>query len=231
MQCLRDLNIVSLDGVQRGSDIARVSGGVLGMVGSGAAIVGIALAPFTLGISTAVTVGGLALGAAGTATAVTAVGVRMLKEKHMRDAFVALSTQDLTSSAEIQRIVCDVNIVSEKIRLETERIVTSQSCVPGVNTSALLSSVRVARFLSVVAHVDSVAQVAAGAGRLATRAVGVVFAGLGIAVDAVDIGFASHSIYSGSKNEIAQALTESCLQLETQQRAFAELYQLLSMDC
>ena len=224
MRSLNELGVADLHEVQKNTDIARIVGGGAGIAGGTAAIAGILAAPFTFGISLALTVGGFAVGVAGSATAIGALAVRLLNEKWTRDAFVELTSLDLRSSVEVQRLVGEIHVLSEKIELEVDRLSKIFRENPSVDHKSLISSVRFVRCLSAITYVDSVAQLAVGAGRMASRAIGVVFAGLGIAVDAIDIGFAAHSIFKGSKNDIAVALQQSYESLQRQEKEYTEFY-------
>ena len=178
------IGVSSLDKFQFRTDFARLGAGSVGIIGGSLVVIGIILTPFLVG--TPLLIAGMVVGGAGSVAAILATATRLVKEKWVRDAFITLCKMDVQSTAEVQRLIEDIHTLNEKITIELNQIITSQPGAPNIDATSVISSVRLARLVSIFTYMDDAAQVAAGAGRLASRAIGVVFAALGIAVDAIE---------------------------------------------
>ena len=77
---------------------------------------------------------------------------------------------------------------------------------------------------------DLVVQAAVGTGKIASRAVGFVFSGIGIAIDVAELAMSARSIDAGSVNDTAQELSATIALMQNQLERTVELHELIRIN-
>ncbi|XP_031175508.2 serine/threonine-protein kinase 33-like [Sander lucioperca] len=172
-----------LERVHEGTTIGSLAGGVIGAVGGITSIVGLILAPFTLGASLIVTGVGVGVGVAGGVTAGVSNITNMVNQssdrKAIRSLIKELEQKVKAVATWLQEIGCESTDITDNKDSELDENNTLQlGCRAGKCLGGISEAVRLGRVLTIgktaaqTSRVVRVAEVATG-----------VFSGLFVAVD------------------------------------------------
>ena len=238
LETLNNLGIGDLHSTQKKVDITKVTSSTVGILSGATTITGIALAPFTFGASLALTITGISVGVASTATGLTATGIKLTRERAMRKKFETIRENDVIQFERLQGCLEEIKQLDETIRELVEEIQADQAALRrlcGLHGGGLDSAFNTGRTaagalgalraLGLLQIYDFVAQVAVGAGKLGSRVAGIVFSGLGIAIDFTDMVISARSIDTGSVNTTATKLAATIALMQNQLQNVIELHE------
>jgi hypothetical protein len=109
---LKKLNELAddLDKIHRNTNIAKISGNSLGIIGGTAAVVGLITAPFTFGLSLGLTIGGTCAGVAGAATNLGSSLTEDIIAKKLCKEAENLMKNDLKECENLNKIFSDTEL-------------------------------------------------------------------------------------------------------------------------
>lgn len=220
-KCIIEMTTIAddLDKFHRGATIASVTGSSFGIAGGITTIVGLALAPVTLGISLIVSGVGIGVAVAG---GVTGAG-----------ASIADTVNIKTKCKRVQEMIDQINVQMESLKETADNInlaIKNIQCTSDVDQligvtrifgRSALTSVELSRLV----QLSKITTVASRGAQLATRgveaaaAISGVLAALFIIIDAVFIVKGAIDLHKGSKTEEAAKI-----------RACAEELQIIYLD-
>ncbi|XP_053346757.1 apolipoprotein L3-like isoform X3 [Clarias gariepinus] len=213
-QFLSDLEeaAVQLDKMKKGSNISTVAGSSVGIAGGVLSIVGLALAPVTVGVSLALTIAGFGIGVTsgvnGIVTAITEMAVNSQQEKNANNIFISFmedlqkiqdcvedvaTRKPANAGSEAQDFVDDISV---------EKVVTAAGDFG-------LQSARAVRNIPQMAAVSEVGQLAKGTSLAISKSARAGLIGLNalfIGLDVFLICKDSMSLAKGSKSEVGQII-------------------------
>ncbi|XP_047441161.1 calcium/calmodulin-dependent protein kinase type II subunit gamma-like isoform X1 [Mugil cephalus] len=201
-----------LERVHKGTTVGSLTGGVIGAVGGITSIVGLILAPFTLGASLIVTGVGVGVSVAGGATAAASNITNMVNESSDRKAIrnmikefekkinaVVFWLQQIGNSLETIRSSCDsVSTLDNNSTFKTENLV-SLGFRAGKGLGGIAELVRLVQ----VTNIGKIATQASRAVLVAEVATGVL-SGLFVAVDVFFIAMDAKEIHHIRKAQAAE---------------------------
>ncbi|XP_039620467.1 apolipoprotein L6-like [Polypterus senegalus] len=245
--CLTDIEKIAseMDTVKKNVSITNVAGGTVGIVSGVLFITGLALAPVTLGASTALTIAGAAVGAAaGLGGAVASIAEVTLNRSDQKKIQEILNTYKHTIAHIKECIGIEELVFREVFELQEENI---QERNQNIDKNEILSAelraglqiagagravasmvddiVSLSRMGDVVGDVARVG--VRGAGQGALRIVGGVGSGIFMVVDLYSICKNSIALAKGKKNETAEIMRKIVAELRCELETYKQLYEVL----
>ncbi|XP_075719723.1 uncharacterized protein LOC142760421 [Rhinoderma darwinii] len=230
--CIKEMTRIAddLDDYHRGATIASVAGSSFGIAGGIVTIVGLALAPVTLGASLIVSGVGIGVAVAG---GITGAG-----------ASIADTVNIKKNSKLVQEMVGQIDVMMKRLK-KISYIINLEArnlqCRFGGDksfdlTRVLGRSTLTTLEISRIAQLGKITTVASRGAQLATRgvqaaaAISGVLAGLFIIIDAVFIVNGAIDLHKGSKTEEAAKIRTCAADLQKLYQDLQEVYSLLSQD-
>ncbi|XP_068135253.1 apolipoprotein L3-like [Hyperolius riggenbachi] len=206
-----------IDTFHKGATIASVAGSSVGIAGGITTIVGLALAPFTLGASLIVTGVGIAAATAGGLTGASASIADTVNIK----AKCKKAEEMLSKIAkDLKRLETIFNDISKTVTAMHAFQMTAR----GMNST--IQVVRLASFSEIPAAAARSAQLA-GQGLKAITVISGVFAALFILVDAAFVVKGAIELHKGAKTEEAKKIREAAEEIEKQYHELHEQSQIV----
>ncbi|XP_044146679.1 apolipoprotein L3-like [Bufo gargarizans] len=214
--CITEMTTIAdeLDKFHRGATIASVTGSSLGITGGIATIVGLALAPVTLGASLIVSGVGIGVAVAGGVTGASAsiADTINMKKKSQR-------VQELID--QINEMMAYLKEISENINLKVVNLQCRSDGDELLNLARVVGRGALSTMeLSRISQLGKITAVASRGAQLATRgvqaaaAISGVLAALFIILDAVFIIKGAVDLHKGSKTEEAARIRECAAELQ-----------------
>lgn len=187
-----------LETVHRKTTIGSLTGGVIGAAGGITSIVGLVLAPFTLGASLAVTAVGVGIAAAGGATGAASNITNMVRQKSLRKTI-----EDILNDFQdkINPVLISVNKINgrvakmqeySKVALMTHKAEAGISV--GRGATGLVQAIRLAKAINIGRVAAQASRAVSVAGKLTT-----VLSGLMLILDVVFIAKDAKEIHEMKK--------------------------------
>ncbi|XP_075056624.1 apolipoprotein L3-like [Mixophyes fleayi] len=232
-KCIAELLGIAdeIDTFHKGATIASVTGSTFGIAGGVATIAGLALAPFTLGLSMVVSGVGIGVAVAGgvTGAAASIADTVNIKNKCQRaDEIVAEFNRNLTI---IQDMSNKIESKLEDLRsvLANEQIIQQAGRIGGRGAFVAVELSRLIHLGKVSAAATQGAQLLAHGARVA-RAVSGVFAAVFIVVDAAFVVKGATDLQEGAKTEAAAEIRKIAHELQETFESLKEQDKTLYME-
>ncbi|XP_028648196.2 uncharacterized protein LOC114644124 [Erpetoichthys calabaricus] len=249
--CLTDIEKIAseMDTVKKNVSITNVAGGTVGIVSGALCITGLALAPVTLGASTALTIAGAAVGAAaglgGAAATITEVTLNRSDQKKIQEILnkykhtIARIEGCIGKEELVFREVSELNEENliENIQERNQNIVQNEIPYTELRAGVQIAGagravvnmvddiVSLSRMGDVVGDVARVGM--RGAGQGALRIAGGVGSGIFMVVDLYSICKNSIALAKGKKNETAEIMRKIVEELRCELETYKQLYDVL----
>ncbi|XP_070837478.1 uncharacterized protein apol [Chaetodon trifascialis] len=169
LQFLKDLeeSAVQLDRMNKGAKISSVAGSSVGAVGGVLSIVGLALIPFTAGVSLALTMTGLGLGITSgvnsIVTTATEIGVNKTQQKRASEVFQSFM-EDVQSIQDCLEEVTKKEVVQMDVVLGVGKVFCKAGVI-GKSIDSLVDAASAARMIESESLIASTAKVAVQEGK------------------------------------------------------------------
>ncbi|XP_076607682.1 uncharacterized protein apol [Chaetodon auriga] len=169
LQFLKDLeeNAVQLDRMNKGAKISSVAGSSVGAIGGVLSIVGLALIPFTAGVSLALTMTGLGLGITSgvnsIVTTATEIGVNKTQQQRASEVFQNFM-DDVQSIQDCLEEVAKKEVVQMDVVLGVGKVFCKAGVI-GKSIDSLVDAASAARMLESESLIASTAKVAVQEGK------------------------------------------------------------------
>ncbi|XP_044146555.1 apolipoprotein L3-like [Bufo gargarizans] len=226
--CITEMTTIAdeLDKFHRGATIASVTGSSFGIAGGITTIVGLALAPFTLGASLIVSGVGIGVAVAGGVTGASASIADIINTKNKCNRVQEIVDQIDEKMKELKELSDNINLVIVNLQscLDAEEIFNlTRLLVRGTMSSVEIS--RLAQLGKITTMTSRGAQLAAR-GIQAAGVISGVLAALFIILDATFVVKGAMDLHKGSKTEEAARIRACVKDLQTIYQELQEIYNL-----